>query len=222
MGEISLRRRRELTLDLDVYEAKLDDEFLMSSLFPVAEIALADLTLAELPGADLDVVVGGLGLGYTAQAALRCDRVGSLAVIEAVDAVCSWHRRHLLPTSAEIVDDPRTTLVTGDFFAMVRAGRFEEPVPATLDAVLLDVDHTPDWHLHPSHADLYTPEGLARMASLVRPGGVFALWSDARPDPAFIATLRGAFAEARAEVVEFANPLAGGTSANTVYLAFTA
>ncbi|MGC5021353.1 hypothetical protein [Micromonospora sp. DT47] len=41
---------------------KLDDEFLMSSLFPVAEIELARLGMAQLTGDALDAVVGGLGL----------------------------------------------------------------------------------------------------------------------------------------------------------------
>src|SRR5665647_3588243 len=71
MGVLSLRRRRQLGSGLDVYEIKLGDEFLMSSLFTVAEIALARLGLAALQRSDLDVVVGGLGLGYTAQAVLE-------------------------------------------------------------------------------------------------------------------------------------------------------
>lgn len=70
MGDISLRRRRDPGSGEDVYEVKLGDEFLMSSLFTAGEIALTRLGLAELPGAELDVAVGGLGLGYTAQAAL--------------------------------------------------------------------------------------------------------------------------------------------------------
>src|SRR6266404_2443617 len=64
IGALSLRRRRELSLGVDVFEIKLGDEYLMSSLFTASEIALARLGLAELSGADLDVVVGGLGLGY--------------------------------------------------------------------------------------------------------------------------------------------------------------
>ena len=70
MGEISLRRRLEPSLRVDVYEVKLGEEYLMSSLFTVAEIELARLGLAQVPGSDLDVVVGGLGLGYTARAVL--------------------------------------------------------------------------------------------------------------------------------------------------------
>jgi spermidine synthase len=91
MGEISLRRRIEPTLQVDVYEVKLGDEFLMSSLFTAAEVALADISLARISGADLDVVVGGLGLGYTAQAVLKDARVSSLLVIEALDEVIEWH-----------------------------------------------------------------------------------------------------------------------------------
>jgi len=69
IGALSLRRRRDLKLDVDVFEIKLGDESLMSCLFTATEIALARLGLAELgEGEARDVVVGGLGLGYTAQA----------------------------------------------------------------------------------------------------------------------------------------------------------
>ena len=40
IGVISLRQRRESALDVDVLEIKLDDTFLMSSLFTASEIAL--------------------------------------------------------------------------------------------------------------------------------------------------------------------------------------
>ena len=70
IGALSLRRRRELTLGIDVIEIKLGDEYLMSSLFTESEIALARLGLDEVKGDRLDVVVGGLGLGYTAAAVL--------------------------------------------------------------------------------------------------------------------------------------------------------
>ena len=53
-GEISLRRRIEPTLKVDVYEVKLGDEFLMSSLFTVAEIELARLGLTRAKGEQLD------------------------------------------------------------------------------------------------------------------------------------------------------------------------
>jgi hypothetical protein len=93
MGELSLRRKRVLSLGgVEVFEIKLGDKFLMSSLFTKAEIALVDLALSELGPGSLDVVVGGLGLGYTASS-LQNSAVKSLAVIEAMPAVIDWHRR---------------------------------------------------------------------------------------------------------------------------------
>ena len=223
MGEISLRRRRDPALDVDVFEARLDDDFLMSSLFTVAEIALAELGLAQVQGADLDVVVGGLGLGYTAQAVLADPRVRSLHVLEALPEVIDWHQRALLPVAADLTTDRRCHLVAGDFFALVRSGSgFGAAVPDPCHAVLVDIDHTPSHVLHPSHADLYTQPGLERVADRLLTGGVFALWSDDPPDPAFVGVLDQVFVTTAAHVVPFANPLTGGTSTNTVYVARTA
>ena len=216
IGEISLRRRREPALDVDVYEVRLDEDFLMSSLFTVAEVALADLGLAAARGDALDVVVGGLGLGCTARAALADQRVRSLVVVEALPAVIGWHVRELLPLGADLNADPRCSLVEGDFFARVAAG---EPFPPQeVDVVLLDVDHSPRHVLHPSHAPFYEVAGLQRLRERLRPGGVFALWSDDPPDDDFLERAGRVFAAAEAVVVPFANHLTGGTSSNTVYV----
>lgn len=220
LGEISLRRRIDPLLDREVYEVKLGDEFLMSSLFTAAEIELARLGLAATQGTDLDVLVGGLGLGYTAVAALEDDRVRTLTVVDAVAAVVDWHRRRLLPEAAALTEDPRTTLVEDDFFALMRTtGSLEPGVPDRFHAILLDVDHTPRHVLHPSHAHLYTPEGLQQLKAHLHPDGVFGLWSDDPPDQEFIAVLGAAFSSSEARVVTFPNPLTGGESTNTVYVA---
>jgi len=222
MGEISVRRRLDPVLGVDVYEVKLGDEHLMSNVFTAAEIALADLALAELAGTDLDVVVGGLGLGYTARAALADPRVRSVEVVEALPAVIGWQQRRILPGAGELVDDDRCELVEGDFFAIVAEGA---PFgPRGLDrhhAILLDVDHTPTHVLHPSHAGFYTADGLRRLAGRLHPGGVFGLWSD-RPDDDFLATARSVFASCDAHEVRFPNHHTGGQGANTVYVARTA
>jgi spermidine synthase len=214
MGELNLRRRREPTLGIDVYEVKLGDEYLMSSLFTVAEIALSNLGLAAVSGDNLRVVNGGLGLGYTAVAALADSRVGSLEVIDALPAVIDWHQRGLLPVSAELTGDSRTTLTHADFFAVMRA----EPVQQ-VDAILLDVDHSPRHQLDPSHADLYTVAGLGRVRSHLAEGGVFALWSDDPADDEFMERLGQVFENPIAHAVDFDNALTGGVSSNTVYVA---
>jgi spermidine synthase len=224
MGDLSLRRRREPTRDVDVYEVKLGEEYLMSSLFTVAEIELSRLGLAAHPGTDLDVLVGGLGLGYTAAAALEDPRVSALTVVEALPEVVGWHERRLLPVADRLVDDPRTRLVTADFFTTVGAGRpalAEEP-DRSYDVLLVDIDHSPRHVLHLSHAVFYSAAGLRRLRRRLRAGGVFALWSDDPPDDDFLGLLRDGFSSADAHVVDFDNFLTGGTSSNTVYVAGTA
>jgi hypothetical protein len=246
MGMLSLRRRFEPAVGRDVLEVKLGDEYLMSSLFTAAEEELARLGLAayadsgpdsgtdsgpdsdapdRLDGLDgLDVVVGGLGLGYTTLAALEDPRVRRLTVIEALEDVISWHRDELLPDTVGMAADPRVHLVHADFFALARDGALgsagRDDVQSTpLDAVLVDIDHSTRHHLDPAHADLYTRTGLERVAAALRPGGVFALWSDDPPEASFVADLTDVFAATDAHEVRFDNPLTGGTSANTIYVA---
>ena len=222
MGELSLRRRLEPTLNVDVYEVRLGDEFLMSSLFTVAEVELARLALDRVSGDGLDVVVGGLGLGYTAQAALRDARVRRVQVVEAQPAVIDWHRRHLLPVSVDLTSDDRCVLVEDDFFTALTAGRFGPDAPPSWHAILVDIDHTPSHLLHPSHAAFYTRDGLTRLTEQLHPGGVFGLWSDDPPDHTFLGLLGQLFTTTHAEVVTFPNHYTGELSANTVYLAQTA
>lgn len=220
-GVLSLRRRHDPTRGVDVHEVKLDDEFLMSSMFTVAEVELARLGLAAATGAGLDVVVGGLGLGYTARAALEDDRVATLTVVEALRPVIDWHLDGLLPVAASLTGDARCRLNHADFFEVMGAsadGGHGQPSPLA-DVVLLDIDHTPRHVLHPSHAGFYTAAGLRSLAERLRPAGVFALWSDDPPDDEFGAVLDEVFGDHDAHVVAFPNHLTGGESANTVYVA---
>ncbi|MCC9625848.1 spermidine synthase [Thalassospira sp. MA62] len=225
MGVLSLRRRRELTLDIDVYEIKLDDEYLMSSLFTDAEIALSDLGLAALDRTDLNVVVGGLGLGYTAKAALDNPKTGKLAVLDTLPEVIEWHREELLPLGAQLSNDPRCALVHGDFFAAARAstpGMDPSHPDIAHDAILLDVDHAPSNVLHDNHAHLYTEDGLRELAGHLVPGGVFALWSTELPEPWFEENLAKVFDKHSAEVIRFKHPVLDREDINTVYVAHTA
>jgi len=221
IGALSLRRRRELKLGIDVFEIKLGDEFLMSSLFTASEIALARLGLAKLRGESLDVVVGGLGLGYTAKAVLEHQKVASLLVVEALEAVIDWHMEGLVPLGPELTGDPRCRFVHGDFFELAAADAgFDPAIPARrFDAVLVDVDHSPDSLLDPRNAAFYGEVGLSRLSLQLRPGGVFGLWSNDRPDDAFTVRLGRIFADARAERVTFHNPLQDKPFTQTVYLA---
>jgi len=217
-GDVSLRRRFDPVLGTEVFEVLLGDEYLMSSAFTLAEEELARLTLSMVAGDGLQVVVGGLGLGCTAAAALADARVASVRVVDAFDAVIDWHRRHLLPASAALGDD-RCELITADFFAgLTDATAWGLAGHATVDAVLLDIDHSPRHLLHPDHAVLYDRRGLASLAARLKPTGAFGLWSDDPPDEDFLTEMRAVFGAVRADTVSFANGYTGGTSANTVYV----
>jgi spermidine synthase len=223
IGEVSLRRRLEPTLQIDVFEIKIGDDGLMSSLITAGEEAVATLGLGATSNAELDVVVGGLGLGYTACAALDDPRVRSLRVVEAVGPVIDWHRRHLVPLGARIADDDRCALVHRDFFELATSGfSFGADAPTTFDAVLVDIDHSPRHLLDPANAAFYEPAGMTRLAASLRAGGVFALWSNDPPDDSFLTVLDGAFHSATAEVVTFPNVLTGGDSSSTIYVATAA
>ena len=224
IGALSLRRRREHALNVDVIEIKLGEDYLMTSLFTASEIALAKLGIADLSGTDLDIIVGGLGLGYTAQAVLEHDHVKSLVVVDALEAVIDWHETGLLPLGAELTQDPRCRFVHGDFFALATSpDGFDVTAPARrFDAILVDIDHSPEFWLDPQNAAFYEPEGLKKLTAHLHPGGVFGLWSNELPDDAFTARLSEVFAEARAERVTFHNPLQNNEFTQTVYLARTA
>ena len=219
LGELTLRRRAEPRLaGQEVFEVKLGDEFLMSSLFTESERQLAILGLAPLCG-ELDVVIGGLGLGYTAVEALRNPLVSRVLVIDLFQEVIDWHRRGLVPNGQVLTNDPRCELRQGDFFGLARTGFHTASPGRKFDAVLIDIDHSPKHHLAPENSSLYTPHGLAAVRSQLKPGGTFALWSDDPASEDFIQILQSAFGSAAAHNIEFQNPYTHATSLNSVYVA---
>lgn len=221
LGQLSLRHRRDLYLDCEIYEIKLGDEYLMSSLFTESECALGRLGIEAHPGDKLDVAVGGLGLGYTARAVLESSRIASLIVIDALQAVIDWHMEGLLPLGPELTGDPRCRFVHGDFFASAASSAGFDPgqPQRCFDAVLVDIDHSPVMWLDPANAGFYQPEGLAKLKQHLKPGGVFGLWSNEPPDSAFTSRLKGVFGTARSEPITFMNPLQRKEFTQTVYLA---
>ncbi len=222
-GELSLRRRTVPLLENEiVYEVILNGEFLMSSLFHRAEEALAELAMEALQifPEPLDVVVGGLGLGYTAAAALKSERVSTVLVVDVFPEIISWHTKGLVPMGKLLTEDPRCELIEGDFFALSAGNGFDSRNPGRrFHAVLLDIDHTPSHWLHPNHSSFYTRQGLDNLKHHLLPGGVFAMWADGLPEVEFQKLLNDSFTQVRAVEVSFPNPIRGGESSSAVYLA---
>ena len=224
LGEISLRKRSEPRLDNQlIYEVKLGDEFLMSSLFVEAEEQLSKLGLAALKDngfdSDLDIVVGGLGLGYTALTALQDRAVDSLRVIEVMQPVIDWHKKGLLPIGDELASNQRCELVLDDFFAVATTDTSGFLNDQQVHAVLLDIDHSPSHWLNTGNSDFYSESSLTKMTNKLLPKGIFGLWSNEQPDQEFVELLNRVFCNTQAHVVSFANPYSGGESINSVYIA---
>ena len=221
LGALSLRRRRQLKLDKDVVEVILNDEHLMSDMFTASEVALAERPLSRMTHAAPDILIGGLGLGYTAQAALAFDHVKSVTIIEYLAPVIAWHQHGLLPIGTMLAEDPRCKIIEADFFACASGDKgFDQAYPhRTFDGIFLDIDHAPDFHLNQSHAGFYTEASLRQLATHVKDDGVFALWSNDAADDAFIDRLATVFTKAHAEDVVFFNPLMETDCCQTVYIA---
>lgn len=221
IGEISLRRRKLLQLGgLDVFEVKLGDEHLMSTLFHHVEEELSDLSLAEIAAPELDVIVGGLGLGYTAAAALRNPKVKSVNIVEFLKPVIGWHQSALVPLGKHLSEDPRCHFVHGDFFALAvsETGFLADKPKSKVHAILLDIDHSPTRLLATTSDSFYRPESLSLMAKHLHPEGIFGMWSDDVPCDEFMAILDQVFRTCDAHDVSFENPLIGEKSYNTVYV----
>lgn len=215
LGELLLRRRLPVSMpDTWVYEVRLDERFLMSSLVHESEDELARLSLRRLEGAPWRVLVGGLGLGYTAAAVLAWEQVTALEVVEYLPEVIDWHTRELVPLAAELAADQRCRIVQGDCFQWIRSG-----TGGRYDAVLIDVDDSPEHLLSPGHGSFYTEVGLAQAQCSLQPGGVFALWTAGPELPDFLERMRRVFGQVDAEAVHFHNPLHSYDDVNTIYVA---
>lgn len=223
LGELVLQRRENPQGGDPIYEVVLDEMFLMSSLVNYSEIALADLGLAAIEGDEpLEVLVGGLGLGCTAVAALGDPRVRQVLVVECLLEVIHWHLDEVVPLAERLVYSDRCEFVHGDFFAMAaepELGFDPEHPGRRFDAILLDIDHSPRALLHGSHQEFYEVDSLRVVARHLKPGGVFALWSADPPEPDFMAALGQVFAAHEAHEVAFDNPVIQIHDVNTVYVA---
>lgn len=214
LGTLCLRRRELLNEPGTVVtEVSLNQEFLMSSYNTASERALAERGLALVTGSGLEVLVGGLGLGYTAREALRSDRVARVEVVELLPQVIGWLEGDLIPLAPELKGDRRLEVVRGDVYARLAGAPGKR-----YHAILIDVDHSPEDRLARGDSSFYCEDGLARAKRHLEPGGVLGVWSYDE-SPAFEAALRRAFPEVRVEPVAFYNRFVGKEQTDRLFLA---
>ena len=178
-GEIVLRERRSGTDDEapGVLELRVNGVFVMDTSETTTEQELARTALAQVeePSA---VVVGGLGLGYTAHEVLADRRVERLVVVEIEEPLVEWMRDGTVPHGPSYLADERLTVVVADIRQAMA-----EATADSYDLVLLDVDNGPGYLVHEQNADVYRTDFLSSVARALEPGGAVAVWSSAEsPD----------------------------------------
>ena len=171
-GEIVLLRR-----DTGALELRVNGVFVMDTVETSTEQALAEAALAVVDE-PRGVLVGGLGLGFTAHAVLADPRVEKVAVVEIYSRRFGWLRDATGPQGPAVRAAEGRTRVVADVRAAVA-----EATPASYDLVLLDVDNGPGYLVHDSNAEVYAVPFLRQLHDLLRPGGALVVWS-AAPDRA--------------------------------------
>ncbi|MFJ8109879.1 spermidine synthase [Streptomyces sp. NPDC096132] len=193
-GEIVLRRHGELL------QIIANGCFLMDTSDGRSERLLVDAALAALDGRPApDLLIGGLGVGFSLAHAAAEPRWRAVTVVERERAVVDWHLDGpLSAVSARALADPRTKIVETDLLDYVNE------TCDTFDVVCLDIDNGPGWTVTEDNDGLYSVAGLAGCARVLTPGGVLAVWS-AQPSPEFEGTLGNAgFQQVRTEEIPVA------------------
>jgi spermidine synthase len=178
-GELRLKKRgTEFSIMLGTNE-------LMNSRLSGSEEALAKLSCLQIQDRQRpQVLIGGLGMGFTLRAALAV--LGSdarITVAELIPAVVAWARDPMAEVFGDSLVDPRVSIHEGDVGHLIRSGR------STYDAILLDVDNGPKGLTRKANDSLYDLPGLSATRAALTPGGVLAVWSSA-PDRDFTRRLR--------------------------------
>ena len=160
---------------------------LMSTRQHHSERRLAELACEHIRGRPAPrLLIGGLGLGFTLQAALEgLGPDAAVTVVELLPAVVEWNRNPAYGLAAEALADPRVELVIGDVADTIRQRR------GGFDAILLDVDNGASELTTATNRELYQAESLQRARAGLRAGGCLAVWS-ADKDPAFVERMQQA------------------------------
>ncbi|MDF1700580.1 MAG: hypothetical protein P1V36_05425 [Planctomycetota bacterium] len=176
-----------LTRESGYYMVRADGMPLMSNMAHHSEEHMAVIGCEKIKEkAGARVLVGGLGMGYTARAAL--DELGPTATVvvaEISPTLVEWNRGPLAELADRPLDDPRCELALGDLVDYVASG------PKPFDAILIDTDHGPDSYCAEGNVRLYSRKGLARLRDCLVPGGILVIWS-AYQKPEFRGALKRA------------------------------
>ena len=171
-------KRLELSKEGGHFVIRVAGATLMTSAAHGSERALATWAAESLgKRRSARVLVGGLGMGFTLQAALSAFGSGArITVAELLPQIITYNRGELGEVAGRPLEDPQVRLFEGDVRVPLTEGGW--------DAVLLDVDNGPDPFTSSANASLYDNKGVAMLRRALTPAGVLAVWS-AYPSPPF-------------------------------------
>lgn len=180
-GEIQLQQRGSH------YEIISNGTFLMATYNGESERLLVSEAIKRISN-PRNVLIGGLGVGFSLVEALQYEQVTQVTVVEIEEAIITWNQTYLAPFSNHALKDTRTKIIRADLLEWMAAAtdRF--------DVICLDIDNGPDWTVTDANMELYQASTLDLLAGLLMPNGILAFWS-AHSSHDFVEKLKKSFAE---------------------------
>jgi len=181
-GELQLQRRGE------EYEIIYNGIFLMATYNGASEkAAISDALeiVTSFGERSVNVLMGGLGVGYSLQEALAWKQVTRVTLAEIEPAIIRWNRGILKIINQNALYDPRTNLLNSDFREVLRnqAKAALNDTSRKYQVVMVDTDNGSSWLSLPSNAFFYSTDGLQLINNCLHPGGVACFWSSRREEP---------------------------------------
>jgi len=179
-GILELRQRGE-----NDFLITIAGRVLMNSSLNRSEILLSELACnAVSKRKGMRVLIGGLGMGYTLKAALDTFPADARVVVAELNpVVVKWCRGPINGLTGGAVDDSRVTVEIADVSSLISKAALKGG-DKRFDAIILDLYEGPFQAAQERGSHVYGNRALERTASALRPGGVFAVWSE-DPDTAF-------------------------------------
>lgn len=148
----------------------VDGKELMSSYCHVSEDALATVSRRCTTLPKPEIMIGGLGLGFTLAAYIK--EFGDNAVLTVVEKspdIIHWFKTYTNRNSLADLDDSSVNYVCADISKYNPEKRF--------DIIALDVDNGPEAICGEHNETLYNRDGLKRIFNQLNPEGTLLLWS---------------------------------------------
>jgi spermidine synthase len=179
-GELALRRSGS------EFEIISNGVFLMDTRDGRSERLMVTAALGRCPATAPQVLICGLGVGFSLAEAVSNPQVARVDVVEISAEIIGWHATHLRHLAAPAWDDSRVNVINADVVTWLARPR------GPYDVICLDVDNGPEWTVWDANQVLYADDGLRRIRDSLRPAGVISVWSAAEA-PAFEDRLRRYF-----------------------------